>query len=107
MKYDKLPKLFKKRWLKALLSGDYKQGNGLLYDREAKTYCCLGVAADILGCRTKPDGTYLMKGEVSKNGLKKVPQVLLGDEKLPLKLAEMNDKPKSFKAIAKWIDKNL
>jgi len=33
------------RWLKALESGDFKQGRGALYNRDSNTYCCLGVAA--------------------------------------------------------------
>lgn len=33
----------KKKWLKALRSGDYKQGEGALYKPKEKSFCCLGV----------------------------------------------------------------
>lgn len=36
----------KAEWIKALLSGDYKQGTGTLRD-EADGFCCLGVYCDI------------------------------------------------------------
>jgi len=41
----KLPEDFKKRWIGALRTGDFKQGQGALYDKVSNTYCCLGVAA--------------------------------------------------------------
>jgi hypothetical protein len=34
-----------KKWIKALKSGKYKQGNGYL--REGDKYCCLGVACEL------------------------------------------------------------
>lgn len=46
---DALPKLkpaIKKRWLKALRSGEYAQTTGLL--RDASGYCCLGVLCDVV-----------------------------------------------------------
>lgn len=38
---------FIKEWQKALLSGQYKQGQESLYSEEENTYCCLGVACAI------------------------------------------------------------
>jgi hypothetical protein len=38
----------KKRWLKALRSGDYKQGKYKLYNQDTKAYCCLGVLCEVL-----------------------------------------------------------
>lgn len=35
------------KWTEALVSGDYKQGNQTLRDKNNK-YCCLGVLCDIL-----------------------------------------------------------
>ncbi len=35
----------KKKWIKALLSGDYKQARGSLQNRDG--FCCLGVLCDI------------------------------------------------------------
>lgn len=44
------------RWIKALRSGNYKQGNGTLYNTKSDQYCCLGVlgrecgeSLDVLG----------------------------------------------------------
>ena len=36
------------KWVDALRSGDYKQGNGCLRDHN-DNYCCLGVACEVLG----------------------------------------------------------
>lgn len=37
------------RWIEALLSGQYKQGCGLLYDPEMDCYCVNGVLAKVAG----------------------------------------------------------
>jgi hypothetical protein len=45
-----------KRWLEALESGKFKQGIGNLCSLEKprhRSYCCLGVAAKLLGCAEK------------------------------------------------------
>jgi hypothetical protein len=36
---------FKEKWVKALRTGEYKQGQGLLFDGEG--HCCLGVACEV------------------------------------------------------------
>jgi len=47
MKKIKLTKTLKKKWIKALRSGEYRQGvDKLCFKGE---YCCLGVLADITG----------------------------------------------------------
>lgn len=39
---------FKARWIRALVSGEYKQGNMRLKEGTThKSYCCLGVACEI------------------------------------------------------------
>lgn len=38
---NKLPKVFKKKWVAALRSGKYKQGLSSLYNNDSDTYCCL------------------------------------------------------------------
>lgn len=47
----KLPKQFRRDWINALRSGEYKQGEGVLLDfsEEENTFCCLGVACKIIG----------------------------------------------------------
>lgn len=37
------------RWIRALLSGDYKQGTGQLYNSKADCYCVLGVSLKEFG----------------------------------------------------------
>ena len=46
-----MKKELKEAWIEALRSGEYKQGVGALCEevKEVKTYCCLGVLADICG----------------------------------------------------------
>ena len=119
---EKLPKAFKKKWLKALRSGEYKQGMGELYDAMEDTYCCLGVACKVSG-HPVPDDTFI-DGSTQSHGFKKVPTILRGSYDIPLLLSQMNDhdhidEPKkygtvnrykskrSFKQIANWIEKNL
>ena len=46
---NKLPVAFKKKWVKALRSGKYKQGRCRLYNPETDSYCCLGVACRVVG----------------------------------------------------------
>lgn len=84
--YPKLPKAFKNKWIKALRSGDYKQGEDLLKAQQYTEdgikikgeykYCCLGVAGDICGASVG-DRAYLIKG---MRGLSKIPEAIRGDE---------------------------
>jgi len=58
----------KEKWVEALRSGDYEQGEGALRQKDKKNgsnkYCCLGVLCDIVeeevegGWRTWSDVTY-------------------------------------------------
>ncbi len=47
---DTMKQAIKKKWLKALRSGEYEQGIGELREDETH-YCCLGVLGDILGIK--------------------------------------------------------
>lgn len=110
---NKLPKVFKRKWLAALRSGKYKQGKLNLYDKKYDVYCCLGVACDIVGYHE-----YLARhggrGNIARQRIK-VPQILHGQEEgsISEKLIYMNDgswsykKSKTFKQIANWIENNL
>lgn len=101
-KWGKLPKKFKERWIKALRSGKYTQGYGVLCD--GNKYCCLGVIEKICNVYSESNCYLIMKSS-------KVPSILKGtskENKLVEKLICMNDySQKSFKEIAKWIEKNL
>lgn len=44
-------------WIKELLSGEYRQVKGALYDSKLDGFCCLGVAEFALSC--KKDSTHL------------------------------------------------
>jgi hypothetical protein len=113
--WPKLPTKFKARWIAALRSGKYKQGDGRLYSAEDDTYCCLGVASRIAGntCKTMRDHGNLDSDALARG----VPKALciIGDNRhsrLVNQLVAMNDGTDgfvkhSFSRIATWIEKNL
>lgn len=113
----KLSKAKKTKWLKALRSGEFVQGQGYLCASDPYTsnyeHCCLGVACAI-GLAKPADGKFLGEAQFVKSSFL--------SPKIQEKLAKMNDgedyesvgvgngkyvKPKSFKQIANWIEKNL
>lgn len=104
----KMKKVFKRKWLKALRSGEFEQGEGYLEQTDPdvddngkmKTqYCCLGVAKKIFGLRAKRTCQILSDGACKKIGL---------DPKIQNTLATFNDTEQwSFTKIANWIEKHL
>jgi len=113
----KLPKVFKKKWLKALRSGDYEQTDSALVsfknkDIEKPMYCCLGVACKIAGHNPI---SLQSSGWITGPLKKGVPHIISGSGESDVedtntvakKLAEMNDDGYSFKQIANYIQKNL
>ena len=106
---EKLPILFKKQWLKALRSGKYQQGKDNLRSTDNK-FCCLGVAAHVVGCTCITGKSYIENdSEYSSKirGISKVPKILIGNGDIPGELADMNDRGTSFDDIADWIQENL
>jgi hypothetical protein len=113
-----LPKDFAEEWLTALRSGKYKQAKTVLYNKNTKGYCCLGVA-----CAIKYSLNYLKAEESRYAGviekseynlrfdLKKIPEQLKGGDQikndLVITLTDMNDSGKTFDEIADWIEKNI
>jgi hypothetical protein len=117
-----MDKRIKNRWIKALTSGKYKQGQTELRNVN-ETYCCLGVLLCVLdnkGWTLRKSDPYSffpsdrgpkwhhkrqMKDNVllSLNLLKEL-KISEDDQQ---QLANMNDNRVSFKKIAKWIGKNL
>lgn len=102
----------KKRWVKALRSGRYKQGIGVLQDRQARN-CCLGVLCRI-NREKKKEGyffSFLFDG-LPYSTLPPENYCGLSTETMKT-LAGMNDgicgvaPAKTFKEIADWIEKNL
>lgn len=114
-KHGKLDPAFKKQWLAALRSGNYKQGIGELQTKTGE-FCCLGVACDITGPRTTrfwaPNGHR--KATIPLQ-TRDIPRVLKGTDNhwSPTKnpvvkfLAKHNDDGVSFKRIATWVEKYL
>lgn len=109
----KLPIAFKKKWVKALRSGDYLQAKSALYDRTANGYkggyCCLGIACVIQHPKLNLQGGWIIDDTAKK--AKNVPSVLKGNEdnnELVEKLSSMNDSGKwSFNRIATYVEKYL
>lgn len=105
-----MDKAIKKKWVKALRSGRYKQGAARLFDEKDGTHCCLGVLCRVM--RLRPDNSVFggFYGYGGQNGW-------LSDQMLERTglldrqqktLMKMNDKRgKSFAQIADHIEKNL
>ena len=117
MQYEKLDPDFKQKWVKALRSGEYKQGNGNLYKSDENCFCCLGVACLIAGESLDAlDFEELISPELFQNN--NIPEYLKCDyleKDSPVrKLVDMNDganefkdNKQSFEQIADWIDTHL
>ena len=120
IEYPKLPVVFKEKWLTALRSGDYQQGEGEFCNNGK--YCCLGVAYKEAHLRNPNKAQGFIK-----MGDKKLPKILRGNEldnDIVDILVAMNDnqrvdheneympnrrykRKQSFTQIANWIEKNL
>lgn len=108
---SKLDPKFKRRWVKALRSGKYKQGHGQLKDVGSNTYCCLGVAAEVYyGKRMAWQNESEIDGSVSF--------CVVPIEGAQNALIDLNDGTnysngtvktprRGFKYIATWIEKYL
>lgn len=119
----KLPSEVKKKWVDALRSGAYKQGDGLLIydDGYDTTCCCLGVLGVICGIPTEEmqDVEFLNSDQLGNEVLNKtpLPKEFLENEELQEFLGGMNDgvfkgNPRkfikwNFSQIADWIEENL
>lgn len=102
---------FKAKWIAALRSGEYKQGRHYLRGEDDQ-FCCLGVAADLVGVEweKRPSGVWLADDHVStlgdllcnKLGLDPIGYL----RSLGNSLASLNDGGKSFPEIAAVIEAN-
>lgn len=104
-KHTKLPEEFKKKWVKALLSKRFKQGDNRLYRKANNSYCCLGVACIVSGMDKNQIKRAIFIPRAESYNV--VPNVLKGKNTITQKLANMNDSGSGFKKIASWIEKNL
>lgn len=99
-----LTKAEKNKWIKALRSGEYKQGTGELKTSRG-AYCCLGVLAKAVVWKRLPEHYR----STDLNGLSELPSDIL-DAKVQETYIDMNDAvptPKSFREIADHIEVNL
>jgi hypothetical protein len=99
----------KAKWIRALLSGKYKQAEGAL--REGRGYCCLGVLAVIQKCRWRNDEPFLgdktMSTMDSPYG-KLRPKFAGGlSAKTQDTLIDMNDTGATFSEIAAYVKKRV
>lgn len=117
IKWPQLPKGFKTKWIKALRSGEYKQGNFILH--HADQYCCLGVACSIYGY----NGIQMGEHQYIEDIFIGIPEIITGNisNMVVSMLTSMNDghdatikdqqftfnKKRSFKQIANFIEKYL
>jgi hypothetical protein len=115
-KNKKMNPKVKKMWVDALLSGKYQQTTGVLKDYDG--YCCLGVLCDLHRKVTKKKGwddscsitpAYLGEEASLPKQVMKWANIeddagAYGSKKY---LAKDNDNGKSFKEIAKIIQKNF
>jgi hypothetical protein len=110
-----MKKEIKEKWIEALRSGNYAQGQGELHNPDNKTYCCLGVLADVTGhdpiaVKRLPESGNIHAAEEYLN-YKVLDEVGLSHSAQQL-LANMNDgfgncRAHSFAEIADYIESNL
>lgn len=98
----------KRKWIKALRSGRYKQARSQLYDFVTDGYCCLGVLCRVVRAQQDGEG-FIWKGDWEALDL---PNALRNELGLSLgqigTLVKMNDDGRaSFKEIATYIRKEL
>ncbi len=128
-KYPKMNKRIKAKWLKALRSGEYKQGREALKNvvsrgvyngatsRKLKkpTFCCLGVLCDLFSGKhdkwVEKDEDMFFEFKGARH-FERLPHTLQKkvklDEGAMEDLIELNDSKKaSFKKIADFIEANL
>ena len=72
------------KWVEALRSGKYKQGEGFLHSESNNTYCCLGVLCEIEGIPFNGNRIMPFKNGILKTGNGEI----LGDGTL---LSNLND----------------
>lgn len=103
----KMNAALKAKWVDALRSGDYQQGEMFL--RRDGKHCCLGVLCELAGIEIS-EGGGMVKGPYEKDDYEPIYKVI-GSVDAAQELWRMNDghgRPKrSFSEIADYIEKNL
>lgn len=100
---------FKKKWIEALRSGEYRQGTHCLRSIENK-YCCLGVACDLFYGTNKwieNKEEYLYEINNQKIFSYNLNQYIELSDKEMDDLMQLNDGGKTFEEIADYIEKEF
>jgi hypothetical protein len=100
---------YKAKWVAALRSGEYRQGQGKL--RTGDAFCCLGVLCDVVGRELGGEwagedftrGQGLSSSAVAPSWLVETCGIYYRQGEL----AEMNDDGATFSAIADHIEREL
>jgi len=83
-KQFELPKEFATKWLEALRSEKYVQGDGVLYKESEDSFCCLGVACKMYGSsENELEGIELPKDMINK--IDGIPEILYKECSISLK----------------------
>lgn len=98
-----MTKELRDKWVSALRSGDYAQGQKRLrQEGDTPKYCCLGVLADLVDrngwCHAEGYG-------FAWNAMGYKPALLPDD--VENELCRLNDQGASFDVIAAWIEANI
>lgn len=105
-----MKKITKKKWINALRSGKYKQGDGSLYRCEdnEKFYCCLGVLCQVTG---NSHNRHMVDEFPRFDDDGDVAHFMGLSAYMQNRLSYMNDgngeQPQSFSQIADYIEKNV
>lgn len=98
-----------KEWVKALRSGEYKQGIGRLRSKNDR-YCCLGVLTDLYVKKNKLEWVKEENLYSFSNYAFTLPKEVFKWSKLKhdteAELMNMNDEGERFKKIADYIERN-
>lgn len=101
-------KWVKRKWLRALKSGEYTKGQGTLGRKWLDEYCCLGV----LVCEMAPEFIQSTPNWIevgtNSNFLPDDLAIMWGlDKATQSQLARINDREKTFAPIIAYIENNL
>lgn len=111
----KLGKRLKAKWLKALRSGEFVQGQGKLRKKSFGSfggssedkYCCLGVLSCIVHGRKPPLAASFTNPKIIPINVQEQLAKLNDGERWDDNGQFVNRPPQSFRQIANWISRNL
>lgn len=101
----------KKKWVEALRSGDYEQGETRLYTGSTNQFCCLGVLCKVVGLEIGDYGNVIVGADPSDDDYAPI-YPIVGKREVAADLWCLNDgvaphRKHSFEEIASYIEENL